>query len=111
MTKVYYSVVIFLMTTTIALAWPNNTLDPKALEDKASVCDPLIDGKKVCSRLRHKSERLNRFAYELRVNPLKYGTKVLALQEKLKDPLASSKSNRQLKERLAVIKWLESPGR
>ena len=108
MNKLYS--IVFLVTTNVAFAWPNHNLDLKALEEKAAACNPVISGSQVCAKLKQKSDRLNRLAYELRVNPLKYGQKVLALQEKIQDPRASHKTTQHLKERLAVIKSLESPG-
>jgi hypothetical protein len=96
-----------LIISSIVFAGQDNTLDPKALETMVAACKQIAQNDDYCVELRQKAKRLNRFAYELRVNPLQYGKKVLALQENLNDPLAK----KQLKERLSIIKWLEAPER
>lgn len=76
-----------------------------------------------CAQLQQIALHANVMADELRMNPQGFGQKILSLQETMSLDLASLKENHhqpalqesiilhknQLDERLAVVKWLESP--
>ena len=91
--------------------WAYDMLEPPQLEKKIAACKPHLVGEDVCNSLRKQYDHFSRLAYELRVNPLQYGSKVLALQEKLNSSLTAANDKQQLQERMIVIKWLEAPER
>ena len=76
-----------------------------------------------CSELQMIAQQLNTLAYELQTVPQQFGQKILALQESIEKekiqlqekPSQSEliafleQEKAQLNERLAVVKWLESP--
>jgi len=76
-----------------------------------------------CVQLQKIALNANALADELRMSPQGFGQKILSLQEAISADKASLKINkhqpalqesimlhkRQLDERLAVVKWLESP--
>lgn len=99
--------------------------NPNALQEALKNCDEKPGKGLNCIQLRDMAMRMNDFASQLREDPQGYGKQILALQEKiatqeseieksadqpaLKTQLADNK--KQLSERLAVVKWLESPER
>lgn len=76
-----------------------------------------------CSDLQQIAIDINQLAYELQANPQKFGKKIISLQEQLAQQHAQlqqnannpelkkliDKNEQQLRERLAIVKWLESP--
>lgn len=61
-----------------------------------------------CEQLQQYAEHANDLADELHNNPQVFGQKILSLQEsQAKQP--TDQNTIQLAERLAVVKWLESP--
>lgn len=76
-----------------------------------------------CEQLAHCARRANELISELHASPQGFGHNILALQEdmdKLRSSLKASadqieiqtsidKNKEQLNERLAIVKWLESP--
>ena len=76
-----------------------------------------------CDQLKVVALRVNELGYQLRMNPQEFGKQILVLQETLaKQQKALQQNNNQpdlrelvnknkqnLKERLAIVKWLESP--
>ena len=96
---------------------------PKELQQAFNKCPEQQTTKLSCEQLKAIALRLNTLAYELRLDPQGYGQKILALQEEIAaNELTSqhnmqandsqsvlAKNKKQLKERLAIVKWLESP--
>lgn len=76
-----------------------------------------------CEQLNHLATQLNELAYQLRSDPQGYGKRILALQETIaKQETALDNTSEQaelvpllnenklrLEQRIAVVKWLESP--
>lgn len=76
-----------------------------------------------CEQLQKIALRANALSDELRFDPQGFGQKILALQESMSVDEASIEANRhqpalqesialhqmELSERLAIVKWLESP--
>lgn len=76
-----------------------------------------------CDEMNQLAKQMNELAYQLQYNPQGFGQQILLLQETIaqqeaalklnqampetKSSLAKNKQN--LKQRLAVVKWLESP--
>lgn len=99
------------------------SLHPNALQQAIDQCPGTHPAGVACEQLNQLAVRANTLASELHDNPQAFGKKILALQEdlaKLTDELqnnpqqpelqAAINSNKmQLGERLAVVKWLESP--
>jgi hypothetical protein len=96
-------------------------LHPKVLQQALNAC-PKQTTSLDCEQLKKIASDTNILVYELRMDPQGYGQKILALQEKvavLEAELTKTKSQeaqsvlkqnkQQLSERLAVVKWLESP--
>lgn len=99
------------------------SLHPNALQKAISQCPKSQPIEVSCEQLKMVASRVNELANELRSNPQGYGKKILSLQEviakqestlqKASDApeLQSSivENKKDLEERLAVVKWLESP--
>jgi chromosome segregation ATPase len=99
------------------------SLHPNALQEALKNCNQKSKNGLTCAELKEVAVRMNELAYQLRDDPQGYGKQILALQEKianqesdleknlnqpeLKTAIANNKN--QLRERLAVVKWLESP--
>ncbi|MGQ3887712.1 hypothetical protein ACQUW5_01615 [Legionella sp. CNM-1927-20] len=96
--------------------------NPRALQAALKQCpnkQPSIG----CDKLNDIAEDMNRFAFELQLNPQRFGQKILDLQmqlAKIQDELKQNptksaledkiiEERQELKTRLAVVKWLESP--
>ncbi|STX51636.1 secreted endonuclease [Legionella busanensis] len=76
-----------------------------------------------CDKLNDIAKDMNRFAFELQLNPQRFGQKILSLQIQLaktqneleQNPKQSmlkekiDQDKQELKTRLAIVKWLESP--
>ncbi len=90
---------------------------PKALQEVVTSC-PAKQPKLVsCETLNEIALRMNDYVYELRIGPQEYGKKILALEEQIisdtsnvpSDAKAFEKKKQELRERLAIVSWLESP--
>jgi hypothetical protein len=99
-------------------------LHPNALQDVISQCSNKQSKGVDCDQLNAIASQVNALAYQLRLDAQGYGKDILALQESIaKQEMTlhdapnqaeiqkSLIENRQkLEVRLAVVKWLESPG-
>ena len=80
-------------------------LNHEALEKAVAQCPKFSQKNIGCDELKSIAVRANALAYELREDPQAFGNKILKLQQD-----ASTPENKiQLAERLAIVKWLESP--
>ena len=100
------------------------SLHPNALQAAIETCSKQNTGDASCEQLHAVATKVNKLAYQLRLNPQGYGQDILKLQETIakqtlslrgalnQSELQSSmmENKQQLEERLAVVKWLESPG-
>ncbi|AHE67523.1 hypothetical protein [Legionella oakridgensis] len=98
-------------------------MNPKALQHAMRDCPAQSHASLNCKQLEEIAARLQEMGYQLRLNPQEYGIRILALQETIAKQELSLKQNeaqpelkaqldenkQQLRERLAVVKWLESP--
>ena len=124
MIKYTIFIVTFLwITTGITADVRYYRLHPHALQTVLQACPKPPSIEISCEQLANIAAHLNAGAQQLRSNPQGYGKKILSLQEAiakqesmlhtstLKTDLQSSlNDNRQrLQERLAIVKWLESP--
>ena len=98
-------------------------INPKALQEAIKQCPNKAPKLVTCNELQNIAIKTNEFVYELRISPQAYGQTILNLQETiakqasrlltdehqadLKESL--DKNNQMLKERLAIVNWLESP--
>lgn len=99
------------------------SVHPKILQQVLQACPTKQSRDISCDQLKNIALQVNESAYQLRLDPQTYGKKILllqqiiskqesALQEKSNQPdLQSSlkENKRHLQERLAIVKWLESP--
>jgi flagellar motor component MotA len=97
--------------------------NPKALQKVLQECSQNNPKGIDCDQLRVVANQISESVHELQIDPQGYGQRILALQEliakqtsALQDGAAESelqtslKENiQQLQERLAIVKWLESP--
>lgn len=85
-------------------------LNPRKLEKAIASCQDVQSSR--CIKLKEIALRINDLAYELRLDPQAFGQKILLLQETIANPESSTvlvQTKDELQERLAVVKWLESP--
>ena len=99
------------------------TTHPQALQSSLHQCEMQNADDAKCQKLKAIASRLNDLALQLRSNPQDFGKQILVLQQTVAQQEAGlqkdgnqselkaslSKNKRQLNERLAVVKWLESP--
>ena len=99
------------------------SLHPIALQKAIKQCPEKHPATVSCEELNTVALRVNQLAYQLRSDPQGYGKKILALQETIAKQEAMLKNDpnrpelrasldehkRDLRESLAVVKWLESP--
>ena len=99
------------------------SLHPMALQKALETCPQNKPRDVNCEQLKSIASRVNESANQLRINPQEYGQRILALQEKIakqesalqKEPnqaelqSALAENRRELQDRLAIVKWLESP--
>lgn len=93
--------------------------NPQQLQQIIKNCPTQQPSGVSCDQLRSVAIDLNQMAYEMRLDPLDYGKKIMALQTKLsilqqeKDNPADIQSikttQQELQQRLTVIRWLTSP--
>lgn len=98
-------------------------LHPKVLQQALQACPQKQPKNVTCKQLNAIALKVNSAAYELRLSPQFYGKKILILQQtiakqeqilKIKPnqpniQISLSENKQQLQERLAIVKWLESP--
>ena len=92
---------------------------PKALQAAIQQCPAKSPSPLSCAQLKDIALRVNELAYQLRLDPQGYGQKILVLQEIIARQEANREEKEQqpsldenkihLQERLAIVKWLESP--
>lgn len=91
---------------------------PKALQEAIAACPDKAPKYVSCDSLRELAIKVNELVYELRMSPQGFGKSILSLQEKIAaeesghESVAESvleKNKAELRERLAVVGWLESP--
>ncbi len=97
--------------------------NPKELQAALTLCANQHAQDAQCSKLQQLGQRMGTLAYQLQSSPQGFGTKILSLQEAIaaqehaikgnhltaeeQNTLAHNKED--LADRLAVVKWLESP--
>lgn len=97
-------------------------VNPQALQEAIKNCPEKSPKGVSCDELKDTALRMNKLALQLRMDPQDFGKQILALQEEiakqeseLASKNASIKANglkekkEDLKERIAIVKWLESP--
>lgn len=99
-------------------------LHPKVLQKAIALCPSKHPADISCEQLKNMASHVNELAFQLRLNPQKYGQEILSLQEAIAKQesaarqvesasdlkIAMATNKHQLEERLAIVKWLESPG-
>ena len=88
-------------------------LNPEALQKAIAACPEKNPKSISCDQLRSIALNINDLAYQLRDDPQGYGKTILKLQETIAKQDSSPdhiKIKGDLEERLAVVKWLTSPG-
>lgn len=97
--------------------------NPQALQDVIKNCTNNPSATLNCDKLTVIANEINELTYQLQLNPQGFGKKILELQQTLAAQQASlqdnpnqvnlresiEKNKQQLAERLAIVKWLESP--
>lgn len=98
-------------------------LHPKEIKQALSNCSSNNLKHVSCQQLEVLAEKTRRLIYELRLSPQGFGKSILKLQEKIaslkrelhKPPnqpnlkKSLEKNKLDLKQRLAIVRWLESP--
>lgn len=99
------------MTASIAKDTHYYSMHPQALQQAMQQCASQPTDS--CEQLHQLAERMNNLAYELHMNPQEYGLQIIALQTSLAQQPTNTAEfaalQQNLRERLAIIKWLESP--
>lgn len=99
------------------------SMNPQALQQAIKQCPAQPPKKITCDELERIAARINLLAFELRSNPQGYGQDILSLQqvmakqeEALKQnanqpelKVSFNKNKKLLQERIAIVRWLESP--
>lgn len=88
---------------------------PRALQQKIAQCTQATQVTKTCTDLQTLAGKMAVLAMALQSDPQGFGKTILTLQQQLAKPDqlgAKSRAQKQdeLRLRLAVVKWLESPG-
>ena len=102
--------------------------NPKELEKAIKACPSQQPHGLTCQKVEDLGRRMNSLAYQLQYNPQGFGSKILKLQQLMVSQQAELEKNRldkngtvikletslnqnklDLSERLAVVKWMESP--
>jgi hypothetical protein len=98
-------------------------LNPQALQQAIKGCPNKQTGGINCEQLIAVASSVNKLAYQLQINPQEFGKQILFLQQNLAKQRSAlhinsdqpelrkivAESQQQLVERLAIVKWLESP--
>jgi hypothetical protein len=113
-----YLVVLFLLLGVSACTTKDEQYyraHPKALQQALSACPNQSPQGLTCAQAEQIMNKMNGLAFELQLNPQSFGAKILKLQQTLaatpkgaKDQ-ALEQTKQELAERLAIVKWLESP--
>lgn len=120
-----YVFLLTLLSISVCMADVNHYYkqNPLALQKAMRACPDTQPRGVSCDQLKIIAEQINQSAQELRMDPQGYGQRILALQalvvkqsSEVKKGEAHSelqtslkKNTQQLQERLAIVKWLESP--
>lgn len=122
---------LFLMMTSLVLMACGQhddiyyRLNPKALQQAVQSCLNKQGRSLNCEKIKSIANEIEELAYQLQTNPQHFGQSILQLQENIaeqelsleKMPNQSSlkqmidENKQQLAQRLAIVKWLESPER
>jgi hypothetical protein len=86
---------------------------PKVLERDLANCQPHPSQGLNCEQLASIAREMNQLAYEFRHDQQRYGHEILTLQyeKTTQGPKIRHEIDNELDMRLAVVKWLASPGR
>lgn len=98
-------------------------LHPKVLQNAIQNCPEKHPASINCDQLKNIALRVNQSAYQLRVDPQGYGKQILMLQQAIAKQESTlqttpneielrtslNENKRHLQERLAIVRWLESP--
>ncbi|KTC65177.1 secreted endonuclease (plasmid) [Legionella adelaidensis] len=120
MKAIFIFILSFWMVACIASDEQYFRVHPEKLQEAIKKCPENSPKGISCEQLKDIAIRVNKLALQLRIDPQDYGKQILALQEEIakqeysknedtvaKDDLVKNKA--ALKERLAVVRWLESP--
>ncbi len=108
------------------VVWAHNSdyyvFNPNETQKALARCPQQSPADISCDQLEQIAIRLSDLATELRINPQAYGRSILSIQEKIAKQIEISKlhstselnselnqNQHSLRERLTIIKWLESP--
>jgi hypothetical protein len=86
---------------------------PEALAKVMQLCAENSKERKDCARLKKTAQHVNRLMDELRENPQLFGQSIVSLQSALAQPIDKSQQvqlKQALAERMAIVRWLETPG-
>lgn len=98
-------------------------VNPKELQSALKQCPSQQPPQVSCEQLKVIASQVNELAYSLQVSPQGFGNKIIALQVQLAQQRANLEKNpdksdlrqsiasiqEELTNRLAIVKWLESP--
>ncbi len=121
-----YIILMFMSLWVVACAAHDESyyrLHPDALHKEIKNCPDKQPKAMRCDQLIAIAAQVNELAYQLRMNPQQFGQQIIALQialakqeqslqQKTDQPgldVEFNKNRQNLNERLAVVKWLESP--
>ena len=99
------------------------SVHPSVLQNAIKTCSKNKPNDISCEQLQNIASRINKSVYQLRINPQEYGKIILDLQEVIARQevalhegvdknglrLSLNENTQRLQERLAIVKWLESP--
>lgn len=91
---------------------------PQALQEAIAACPNRVPALVSCEALHQIALQVNEYVYDLRMGPQAFGKSILSLQETIAKQESShqasiksllDKNKQELRERLAIVNWLESP--
>ena len=96
---------------------PYYHLHPKELQKAILACNAKQAKGISCEQLNRVASNVNELAYQLRLDPQAYGQHILSLQQRIAkleseatpDLAALADHKFELEQRIAIVKWLESP--
>ena len=117
------SIMFILLTSCASETEKQYATHPKALQQAMQECPQKAPKHVSCAVLGEIATRINQLAYQLQSNQQGYGKNILALQEAITTQRSTlekhpeqgdlqhqlKQNERQLQERLAVVRWLASP--
>lgn len=125
MKRCFFSVALLLLLNhgVWACFFEKSGIDVEAIQKEIGHCSKDKSNSDRCSKLQVLASKLNGLVDELRTGPQQFGLKILRLQETIVAEEEALKSNpdqpslrkqlaahkESLQERLAIVKWLESP--